>query len=236
LSPRFGKDLAAVVSLSIGLGLAGCGSTGPRPTTSTGTAEVAPIAAVDDRPAITERDAAALVPPLEIAEDTLASYTRALAAMDRGDWLEAERELEALLLEQPALAGPYANLGIIYRRDGREAEAEAALTRALELAPNHPAANNELAILERERGNFAAAESAYRRALEGDPSYALAHYNYGVLLDLYLQRPDEALDHYESYRSSSVETDGEVDLWILDLRRRLGLPQSSAQVAREAGQ
>ena len=47
--------------------------------------------------------------------------------------------------------------------------------------------------------------AAYRRALETDPSYALAHYNLGVLLDVYLRRGAEAIEHYEAYQSSLSE-------------------------------
>jgi Flp pilus assembly protein TadD len=151
------------------------------------------------------------------------------------DWFQAEVEFEQLIVEYPAYPGPYVNLAILYRRDNRVAEAEASLNRALAIAPDHPAANSELGVLYRERGDFAEAESAYRRAIDGDPSYALAYYNLGVLYDLYLKREAEALEHYEAYLSLAAEPDAAVERWVVDLRRRLGLPAETAQVAQENG-
>lgn len=218
--------------------LAGCGSRDTRP------------AAADERrpddvisAPLADSDASAssvpssmpLTPPVEVPERAMASYSQALKAMYAEDWFQAEVEFEQLIVEYPAFPGPYVNLAILYRRDNRVDEAESALNLALAIAPDHPAANSELGVLYRERGEFAEAESAYRRAIEGDPSYALAHYNFGVLYDLYLKREADALEHYESYLSLAVEPDAEVERWVVDLRRRLGLPAKKAQVAQENG-
>ena len=103
------------------------------------------------------------------------------------------------------------------------------------VAPDHPAANNEFGVLARQRGEFAEAEAAYRRAIDSDPAYALAHYNLGVLLDLYLRREAEALEQYEAYQALVPAPDEEVGRWVVDLRRRLGMSDETARVAREAG-
>jgi Tfp pilus assembly protein PilF len=130
--------------------------------------------------------------------------------------------------------GPHANLALVYARDGRDADARAALDRVLAIEPNHAAANTELGILLREQGEFAAAEEAYRRALDADPNHALARYNLGVLLDIYLRRPAEALEQYEAYQGSLAEPNEIVGRWIIDLRRRTG-NSGTASVAQEDG-
>ena len=163
----------------------------------------------------------------------MAGYSLALAAMNAADWVEAELELEQLILEYASFPGPYINLAILYRRDGRVDEAENALNQALLIAPDHPIANNELGVLLRERGDFAEAEAAYRRAIAADPSYPLARYNLGVLMDLYLKREADALAQYEAYLSLASEPDAEVQRWVVDLRRRLGAPSQPEQVAQE---
>ncbi|MEE8308357.1 MAG: hypothetical protein V3R81_13905, partial [Gammaproteobacteria bacterium] len=61
---------------------------------------------------------------------------------------------------------------------------------------------------------------------------ALAHYNLGVLLDLYLKRPAEALPHYERYQTLAGE-DERVTKWIIDLRRRLGITEPTTRIAQE---
>jgi tetratricopeptide (TPR) repeat protein len=155
--------------------------------------------------------------------------------MRSADWVAARVELEQLIAEFPAFPGPYVNLAIVLRQDERAAEAESALEQALEIAPDHPAANNEIGMLARRRGEFDAAEAAYRRAISSDPGYALAHYNLGVLLDLYLRREAEALEQYEAYQALVPAPDEEVGRWVVDLRRRLGMTDETARVAREVG-
>src|SRR5690606_2578140 len=141
-------------------------------------------------------------------------------------------ELERIVAAHPGLPGPHVNLAILHRKAGRDDAALLALERALALDANHPEANNELGILLRERGQFDAAEAAYRRALERRPDYALALYNLGVLLDLYMQRPAEALECYEAYQEAAAEPDERVARWIVDLRRRVPEEASSARLAR----
>src|SRR5690606_12979800 len=111
----------------------------------------------------------------------------------------------------------------------------AALEQALALDPAHPAALNQMGVLLRRDGRFAEAEDAYARALAADPDYALAHHNLGVLLDLYLRRPSEALGHHERYASVLDVPNEAVARWIIDLKRRLGVSDSAAQVARGEG-
>jgi tetratricopeptide (TPR) repeat protein len=63
------------------------------------------------------------------------------------------------------------------------AEARAAYTRALELAPDHPGAHLNLGRLLHEEGNLTAAEGHYRAALAAEPGSATAAFNLGVILE-----------------------------------------------------
>ncbi|MBN1238703.1 MAG: tetratricopeptide repeat protein, partial [Gammaproteobacteria bacterium] len=166
--------------------------------------------------------------------EAVETYAAAIDAMRRGDSVEAELRLEQLIERYPELPGPYVNLAILYRHEGRDGDARAMLERALELDPGHSEANNELGILLREAGEFDAAEEAYRRALAEDAGYLPALYNLGVLLDLYLHRRDEALACYEAYQQGLAEPDETVALWIIDLRRRVG--SGAERVARRSAQ
>ena len=84
-------------------------------------------------------------------------------------------------------------------------------------------------MLLRRQGRFAEAQAAYERAISADPEYALAHYNLGVLNELYLQRIDLALLHFEYYQSLSGG-EAMVEKWIVDLRRRVEANQRTANV------
>ena len=133
------------------------------------------------------------------------------------------------MLQYPDYPGAHVNLAIIFvARDDLQA-AEMSLTDALIIDPVHAQALNQLGMLLRRQGRFEEAESAYMKAVTADPDYALAHYNLGVLNDLYLQRLDTALDHYERYQALAGE-DQQVTRWIADLKRRIDAPPRTANV------
>jgi lipoprotein NlpI len=169
----------------------------------------------------------------EIPNAALASYERAITAMEAGDRVEAELELEHLVLEYPDYTGPYVNLAILYQEDARADDAEAVLDRALTLRPENAVANNQRGIVLRSQGRFDEAEAAYEAAIAADPEYAIAHRNLGILLDIYLRRPEEALAHYERYQELLAEPDRTVAGWIVDLRRRFDIPVEPQRIAQE---
>ena len=100
-------------------------------------------------------------------------------------------------------------------------EAEQAFSRALEAGGGAPALTG-LGLAYRSTGRFELAEQAYRGALVADPAYGPAMLNLGVLLDLYLQQPAEALQQYQSYQSSLAEPDARVANWIREVSIRVG--------------
>ena len=156
-------------------------------------------------------------------------YENALALMQSGDYPTAVIAIQRFIDKNPDLAGPWLNLGIAYRFTGDRNAALEALSKSVELNPSNPAAYQQLGILYRERGQFDAALESYDRALELDPGYAMAHRNIGILYDLYLQRPNLALDHYRKYLELMGNDDPEVDRWVTDLQRRSGAAQARAQ-------
>lgn len=204
--PGLGRNLLwhGVAVLVIVALLAGCAAVKRAPEAATAKAEPAA------KPAVAEPT----VPP-----QWRQVYAHALALMKANRWAEAERELTALMLREPELAGPHANLGIVYQRLGKTADARRALELAIELNPR-AAYYNELGMVHRTEGRFDAAERAYRRALQLDADYAYAHLNLGILYDLYLQEPGKALPHYEQYQALAPGEAGTIGKWIADLKRR----------------
>ena len=159
----------------------------------------------------------------------LTLYERAVASMAAGDSIDAELRFQEFLLSYPDYAGAHINLAIIFAGRGDDEAAERSLADALLLDPQNPAALNQLGMLRRRQGKFSEAESAYMKAVTASPDYALAHYNLGVLNDLYLQRLDTALQHYERYQKLAGE-DKQVSKWITDLTRRIGNAERTANV------
>jgi len=157
-------------------------------------------------------------------------FERAAAVMAAGDYAEAEFRFKEFLLQYSDYPGAHVNLAIIHAAKQDDAAARAALDAALALNPGHPSALNLLGQLLRRNGDFSGAEAAYLKAVTVSPDYALAHYNLGVLYELYLQRLDAALEHFEAYQAL-VGEDKQVEKWIADLRRRLAAAQRTANVA-----
>jgi tetratricopeptide (TPR) repeat protein len=190
----------------------------------------APVAAPPAKGKKPETAPAAPAPAPAIAPATQQQFADALQKLDAGDFAGARPVLEKLVAAEPSLAEPAVNLGLLHVREKRWPEAEAALNEALKRDPKSAVALNELAAVQREAGRFKDAEASYARALEADPSHNRTHRNYAVLLDLYLWRPAEALQHLEAYLSQSETADRQVSGWIAELKRRVGDVNQTAEV------
>ena len=89
------------------------------------------------------------------------------------------------------------------------------------LVPDHPVASNEYALLLRKGGRFKEAREIYEKAISDFPDYLPARRNLGILCDLYLNDPACALKQFDIY-SERMPADGQVKIWISELRMRLG--------------
>ena len=148
-------------------------------------------------------------------------YAQALNLMKVGRTGDAELEFKELALAYPEFGGPQVNLDLLYMRQSRNSEAEGAFKAALERNPNDAVAENELGIAERKLGKFSEAEAAYRRTMAIDPTYAPAYLNLGMLYDLYLSEPQQALEQFEHYLALAGENK-QVAGWVIELRKRVG--------------
>jgi tetratricopeptide (TPR) repeat protein len=208
--------LHLLVSLTA-LIVAGCASSGPKP-------------AADDRSAPKAAAASDPVVMPDIPPRAQTMYEQAAAAMGAGDFVDAELRFKEFLLQYPAYPGAHVNLAIIHGQNGNDEAAQASIDAALALNPNHAPALNQQGMLLRRNGKFIEAEAAYLKAVTASPDYALAHYNLGVLNELYLQRLDVALQHFQNYQAL-VGEDKQVEKWITDLTRRVAASQRTANVA-----
>jgi tetratricopeptide (TPR) repeat protein len=132
-----------------------------------------------------------------------------------------EKALLALSEQNPTFSGPHANLGIIYFHANKMEQAKSEFQKALQLNPENVVCLNHLGIISRNEGKFKQAYDYYEKALQIDPDYAYAHRNFGILLELYMGKLPEALEHYKRYQELTKEEDQEVKKWIVDLARRV---------------
>jgi tetratricopeptide (TPR) repeat protein len=197
--------------------VAGCGGTGSTQPSSGSPQEVG-------------RTGASTGVAREIPPQVQTLYEQATAVMAAGDFVDAELRFKEFVLMYPDYPGAYVNLAIIHANNKNDEATREAVDAALAVDPNHPAALNQMGMLLRRNGNFLEAEAAYLKAVTVSPDYALAHYNLGVLNELYLQRLEAALQHFEIYQGL-VGEDKQVEKWISDLTRRVAASQRTANVA-----
>jgi tetratricopeptide (TPR) repeat protein len=190
----------------------------PRKARATETAPTSARSDTSNAPAVT-------VDPIkqQAAMAVGADYARALTLMKAGSDAEALALLRQIGAKVPQFSGPLVNQAVILIKQARHAEAEKALRDALKINPRNPFAGNLLGIALREQGKFTDARAAYEAALAIDPKYAKAHFNLGVLADLYLQDLPLALSHYERYQRLQSNPDPAVANWIVDLQKRTGV-------------
>jgi tetratricopeptide (TPR) repeat protein len=126
--------------------------------------------------------------------------------------IEAYRKVLAL---NPDAAGALVNLGTIFYRQHRFAEAEEYYKEAIEADPQYPLAQFNLGNLYDEQGRSPEAFQYYRHALELNPNYADAHFNLALLSE----RAGEtlkAVHHWKTY----LKLDGSGQ-WAEIARRQL---------------
>jgi Flp pilus assembly protein TadD len=214
------RVLTAVLCLAAG----GC-ATPPPASSEAAPASLTPAAAPTAAAQAAGTPTAAPATQAEIPAQVRLAFERAVAALAAGRHDEAEQEFIALTKSNPELGGPYANLGLIYRRAGKLEQAATQLERAVQASPQQAVYFNQLGIVYRELGRFADAQRAYEKAIELAPGYPAPLLNLGILLDLYLWDSRGALATYERYLALTPDGDEKVRKWVAEIRNRKGPAQ-----------
>ena len=168
------------------------------------------------------------LPPVDPAIELPLQAAGHLVAEERFD--DAAAVWTELAARMPALAVPVYNLGLLAMRRGQWPQALEHLEAAQARATGDADVLDALGITYRNLGRFRDAEAAYRAALAALPDRAASHRNIGVLLDLYLQQPAEALPHFERYLALTGAADKQVSAWIAELKQRVAPAAQTAGV------
>ena len=180
-----------------------------------------PVASASDTTHVTTVSAS--VATQTAAQAAIKDYYEGVQMMKGGKLEDAMLVFQQLAAEHPVLSGPIVNQALILYRQDKFDDALALVEQALKVNERNPFAWNLRGMIMRQKGKFADAREAYQRALLIDENYAKAHFNLGILADLYLQDLRLALAHYERYQMLQRKPDTAVNNWIADLRNRLGI-------------
>ena len=141
---------------------------------------------------------------------------------------EARDAFLELAKDFPQFSGPFTDLAIAQYQSKQPALAVSNFEKATRLNPQNAIAWNWLGTIARENRDYAKAEAAYNEALKVKPDYAAAHFNLGLLYDLYSRRPNDALQHYREYQRLAGGDKLIVTAWIKELESQTTPPAAAA--------
>ncbi len=134
---------------------------------------------------------------------------------------QARDAFASMAQDFPQYSGPLDDLGVLQAQGKQRDQAIASFARAIAANGSDAFAYGWLGILYRENGDYAHAEQAYRKAIELKPDDAAAHLNLGILCEIYLKRPAEALTQYREYQRIAGRNNLMVGVWIKQLEMKM---------------
>lgn len=145
------------------------------------------------------------------------NYRNAITALNNNKLDLAENILKEMLGSRNNLAGPWANLGLVYLKKNDIEQALKSLDHSLQLNPKQPQALNLMGIIEYNKGNLKKAIEYYDAAILNKPDYANAHYNLALLYDIFYQDIPKAVMHYQRYMEIIDYQDEQTAIWLEQL-------------------
>ncbi len=156
--------------------------------------------------------------------DHNAQLVNAHQAIQQGRPEAAVPLLETLLQDSatPANIRPqaWANLGVAQIRLNHPEAAVTALEKAAKLAPKNATIAFDLGLAYRKAGRLNEALKSYQASLGIDPNQPAVLYNMGILYDLYLQQPKDAIKVYQRYVQLAGPHTPQVQGWIEALAKK----------------
>ncbi len=165
--------------------------------------------------------------PSVTLEAVMIRFNDGIQALNQGKSEKAVSVFESLIAGYPDVSVFHHNLGVAYRKTGATEKAIKAYRYAAMLNRRYPESHYNLAIILRGQGKFGDAEKEYKTALDIYPEFKDAHYNLAVLYDLYLDKPAEAIRHYQDYVALGGTDQELIGIWIAGVRKRIENPEGA---------
>ena len=148
----------------------------------------------------------------------LKNAQKIMAEMQKGLDDKAYKLLKALLKKYPKHDVLNANMGVIAFNRSESILASKLFKKAIKYNDKLPDSYLFLGLIARQAGQFSVAEQYYLEALKRAKNDTYIHLNLGILYDLYLFKPSEAKQQYETLNEKEVPS---VQLWIKNIEGRL---------------
>lgn len=174
--------------------------------------------------------------PAPIPQALMQDYQKGVALLKDKQYSQAQSHWQRLANTYDQYAGVWSNLALSHLYLDQYEQGLTAAERAQSLDSAYCPVRPVLAILQREQGQFARAEQSYRAALACDPRNADVWTNLGILYDVYMNQPKQALEAYQHSQTLRDTPDKYVAVWIKLLAKRLGvtLPKAGSKPAADA--
>jgi len=152
--------------------------------------------------------------PGAISKQEHALYKEALTSLYKNDLDNAESQFKQLIKMRDDLAGPWANLALVYYNKKQPDQARKMITESFQRNPRQANAINLLGVLELDDGKIKPALEHFKQAVALRPDYANAHYNLAYTYDIYFQDARNAADQYIQYMKLIRNQDKVTGEWL----------------------
>lgn len=174
------------------------------PTPSSPPVQSAMIPAVDTPVSVAKELGNAMDPSVSTAGLTEIGIKK----MESGDYEEARKMFESVVVREPRNAEAYNNYGLALKKLGKSEEAFEQYRKALAINPDFSECINNLGVLYMVSRNFVEAENQFQKAISLKPDYADPYLHLGMVLE---SRGDAAAakKSYQSFidKSKGVNAD-----------------------------
>lgn len=158
--------------------------------------------------------------PAVLNETDLDLYHQAKGHIVINDFASAEEILRQLHIKYQNHYGVLLNLAISKFKLKDMDNAQEYLQRAMDIdqANKTSEAHNLQGLMYTEQGKIELAKESYEAALQLDPNSFNAHFNLGLLYDVYYQQLTTAYAHYEQYLNLNPNDDQSTKNWLRELK------------------
>jgi tetratricopeptide (TPR) repeat protein len=162
----------------------------------------------------------------KVSKGSVLLFIEAKKAKRKNQLSVAKQKLGVITHKDDSLSGPWAMLGDIAVEEKQFEIAESHYKKAIEINEDNINAYTALATVQRMMGEFHVSQNTLAFALDLWPDFPEAHLNLGILYDVYLNQPEKAQAHMESYLYLTGYKNKQAQAWFDEVQSRTGIQAS----------